>query len=111
MVESFAEPTPITGFQVRTIRGATCALCALMTLLSSACTGSAGKAKADVRAERETAVPVEVFTVASRTLRRTVEAVGSLFPYDEVVVSSEVDGSADEVLADVRAQIATGQAL
>jgi membrane fusion protein, multidrug efflux system len=112
MVQSFAEATPITGFQARSVRRATCALCALLTLLLSACAGGgSGKAKASGPPEKETAVPVEVFTVASRTLRRTVEAVGSLFPYDEVVVSSEVDGRAEKVLVDVGDQITKGQTL
>src|SRR5437016_2626106 len=111
MVQSFAEATPITGIQARSVRGATCALCALLTLLLSACTGGSGKAKASGPPEKEAAVPVQVFTVESRVLRRTVEAVGSLFPYDEVVVSSEVDGRAEKVLVDVGDQIAKGQTL
>ena len=61
-------------------------------LILSACSGEAArKAKADSLPQKEKPVPVQVFTVASRQVRRTVEAVGSLFPYDEVVVSAEVD--------------------
>jgi membrane fusion protein, multidrug efflux system len=60
---------------------------------------------------KEAAVPVHVFNVASREVRRTVEAVGSLFPYDEVVVSAEVDGRAEKVLVDVGDRVTKGQTL
>ena len=56
-------------------------------------------------------MPVQVFAVESREVRRTVEAVGSLFAYDEVVVSSEVDGRAEKVLVDVGDRVTQGQAL
>jgi membrane fusion protein (multidrug efflux system) len=88
---------------------------AFLTLLSlSACSNgsaSSGKAKAGGPAEKESAVPVKVYTVESRELRRTVDAVGSLFAYDEVVVSSEVDGRAEKVLVDVGDQVTRGQTL
>jgi RND family efflux transporter MFP subunit len=60
---------------------------------------------------KEAPVPVHVFSVASREVRRTVEAVGSLFPYDEVVVSAEVDGRAEKVLVDVGDRVSKGQTL
>jgi membrane fusion protein (multidrug efflux system) len=60
---------------------------------------------------KEAAVPVHVFSVASREIRRTVDAVGTLFPYDEVVVSAEVDGRAEKVLVDVGDQVNKGQTL
>src|SRR5260370_4570907 len=81
-------------------------------LIVSACSsGNAAKAKAGSPSEKEPAVPVQVFTVKSRGVRRTVEAVGSLFAYDEVVVSSEVDGRAEKVLVDVGDHVTQGQAL
>lgn len=52
-----------------------------------------------------------VVTAESRQVRRTVEAVGSLFAYDETVVSSEVDGRAENVLVDVGDQVTKGQTL
>src|SRR5207248_9602325 len=79
-------------------------------LIPSACSNEAArKAKADSLPRKETAVPVQVFTAASREVRRTVEAVGSLFPYDEVVVSAEVDGRAEKVLVDVGDRVTKGQ--
>jgi RND family efflux transporter MFP subunit len=84
----------------------------LMLLTLSACSiGNAGDAKGGRAADKETAVPVIVSTVESRKLRRTVEAVGTLFAYDEVVVSSEVDGRAVKVLVDVGDQVTKDQTL
>lgn len=81
-------------------------------LILSACSSErAVKAKAGGPAAEGPAVPVQVFAVESREVRRTVEAVGSLFAYDEVVVSSEVDGRAEKVLVDVGDRVTQGQAL
>jgi RND family efflux transporter MFP subunit len=88
------------------------AVLVLTLLMLSACsTGTAGDVKGGRQQDKETTVPVMVSTVESRELRRTVEAVGSLFAYDEVVVSSEVDGRAVEVLVDVGDPVTKGQTL
>ena len=87
------------------------ATCFLALLLLSGCSGNAAKAKADSPSPKEKPVLVRAFTVEPRAVRRTVEAVGSLFPYDEVVVSSEVDGRADQVLVDVGDHVSKGQTL
>src|SRR3954468_18565820 len=58
-------------------------------------TEKATKASAASASPKEAAVAVQVFPVESREVRRTVEAVGSLFPFDEVAVSAEVDGRAE----------------
>jgi len=54
---------------------------------------------------------VRVSTVEAREIRRNVEAVGSLFAYEEVTVSSEVEGRAEEVLVDVGDRVAKSQPL
>ena len=88
------------------------AVLVLTVLMLPACsTGNARDAKADRPADKETTVPVMVSMVESRKLQRTVEAVGSLFAYDEVVVSSEVDGRAVKVLVDVGDQVTKDQTL
>jgi RND family efflux transporter MFP subunit len=86
---------------------------AFLTLLAlAACSsGKVTTAKAGSPPEKEKAVSVRVFVVEPRQVRRTVEAVGSLFAYDEVVVSSEVDGRADQVLVDVGDHVTKGQTL
>jgi len=58
------------------------------------------------RPVRARVVPVEV-----RQVQRVVESVGSLFPYEEVTVSSEVEGKVARVLTDVGDRVRPGQAL
>ena len=82
-----------------------------LTLVFCGCSGSKVSAKGDGSPSREKAVTVRAFTVESQDVRRAVEAVGSLFAYDEVVVSSEVDGRADRVLVDVGDHVNKGQTL
>src|SRR5215475_3041157 len=54
---------------------------------------------------------VRTVPVEQRQQQRVVEAVGSLFAYDEVTVSSEAEGRVEEVLADVGDRVGKGQAL
>lgn len=56
-------------------------------------------------------VKAKVLTIAHRELRRDVESVGSLFAYDEVTVSSEVEGKVERVLTDIGDRVAKGQPL
>jgi RND family efflux transporter MFP subunit len=49
--------------------------------------------------------------VEKRELRRDVSAVGSLFAFDEVAVSSEIEGRVDRVFVDLGDRVAAGQAL
>jgi RND family efflux transporter MFP subunit len=84
----------------------------ILALISlSSCSGGKVNAKAEGASNREKAVTVTAFPVESKQVRRTVEAVGSLFAYDEVVVSSEVDGRAEQVLVDVGDYVTKGQTL
>jgi membrane fusion protein (multidrug efflux system) len=80
-------------------------------LVFTGCSGSKASAKGAAQSNREKAVTVTAFSVESRAVRRAVESVGSLFAYDEVVVSSEVDGRADQVLVDVGDHVDKGQTL
>jgi multidrug efflux pump subunit AcrA (membrane-fusion protein) len=56
-------------------------------------------------------VKAKVVTVEYKQLRRDVESVGSLLAYEEVVVSSEVEGKVERVLADIGDRVAKGQPL
>jgi RND family efflux transporter MFP subunit len=55
--------------------------------------------------------PVHFYTVAEETARRRIQAVGSLFAFEESVLSSQVEGRVAEVLADVGDNVKEGQAL
>ncbi len=56
-------------------------------------------------------VSVRAIAVEEKQVRRNVESVGSLFPYEEVIVSSEVEGKVEQVLVDVGDRISKGQPL
>lgn len=57
--------------------------------------------------------PIKVRTahVVTKELQRDVESVGSLFPYEEVVISSEIDGRVESVTADLGDRVTEGQVL
>jgi multidrug efflux pump subunit AcrA (membrane-fusion protein) len=56
-------------------------------------------------------VKARVVPVVARDVRRTVDSVGSLFPFEEVTVSSEVEGRVDQVFVDVGDGVPTGRPL
>lgn len=57
------------------------------------------------------AVNVKVAEVARREISRSVQVVGTLMPFEEVTVSSEVDGRVEKVLADIGDYVKQGQPL
>lgn len=66
------------------------------------------------QAEKKQATgPVEVRAaeVRTRTLTRTVESVGTLFPYEEAIISAEVAGPVVEVKADLGDAVRQGDLL
>ena len=54
-------------------------------------------------------VSARVIQADFKAIRRNVESVGSLFPLEEVTVSSEVEGKVDQVLVDVGDHVTAGQ--
>lgn len=54
-------------------------------------------------------VTVRVAPVTVREMRRVVESVGTLFPYDEAIVSAEVEGRVEEVAVDLGDRVSAGQ--
>jgi len=83
---------------------------AWVSLLACSC-GNTRKVTASGASSEDKALTVTIAMVESREVRRTVEAVGSLFAYDEVTVSPEVDGRADKVFVDVGDHVTKGQVL
>jgi RND family efflux transporter MFP subunit len=79
---------------------ATIAALVLAAAAAAVVTGCA-RGRASETGSRERAVKARVVRVETRQVRRSVEAVGSLFPFDEVTVSSEVEGRVARVLVDV----------
>lgn len=83
-------------------------LIALGSLALSGVSCSKTGGEADTTAKPISAV---VVAVEPREIHRNVEAVGSLFPYEEVTVSSEVEGRVAEVLVDVGDRVVGRQPL
>jgi len=82
----------------------------LATAGLSACTaGGNAPGKSADRLERAKEVQVTAVPVQAKEFRRNVEAVGSLFPEEEVTVSSEVDGKVDQIFVDVGDRVESGQ--
>jgi multidrug efflux pump subunit AcrA (membrane-fusion protein) len=53
-------------------------------------------------------IAIETAAVAMREVQRVVESVGTLFPYDESVVSAEIDGRVDQVKVDLGDNVTAG---
>src|SRR6185503_1002050 len=65
-----------------------------------------------VQAKQESGpVPIKTTSVTVRQLQRDVEAVGTLFPFEEVTISSEIDGRVVEVGADLGDSLVKGKML
>ncbi len=63
-----------------------------------------------VKAKQESGpVEVRVAPVQHREVRRVVDSVGTLFPYDEAIISAEVDGRVEKVNVDLGDRVAEGQ--
>ena len=79
---------------------------ALLCLLSACSNSRANSAPAASRP-----VPAHIYTVAEETTRRRVQAVGSLYPLEESILSAEVEGRVSQVLVDVGDTVREGQPL
>lgn len=63
-------------------------------------------------AKQETGpVRVRVAPVIARNVQRVVESVGTLYPFDETVVSAEIEGRIDAVNVDLGDRVTAGQVL
>lgn len=56
-------------------------------------------------------ISVRVAPVVTRHLQRVVDSVGTIFPYDEVVVSAEIEGKVDKVNFDLGDLVRQGDVL
>jgi membrane fusion protein, multidrug efflux system len=85
-------------------------LCALGLAALLAAPGCARERRVTA-AEAGKPVRARVVGVEKREMRRDVSAVGSLYAYDEVTVSSEIEGRVERVLADVGDRVKRAQPL
>lgn len=78
-----------------------------LCLLATAC-----KKEAPVKAKQDSGpVMVRAATAKGKQIQRVVESVGTFFPYEEAIISAEVDGKVDEVKIDLGDMVAPGQVL
>lgn len=99
-------PTARTASVLR--RSLSVTLLFLLVLGFASCSKTSGKA-VDNASPRP--VSVRVLPVEQKQVRRNIESVGSLFPFDEVTVSSEVEGRVEQVLVDVGDHVSAGQTI
>jgi RND family efflux transporter MFP subunit len=65
-----------------------------------------------VQAKQDTGpVEIRVAPVKTRQIQRIIDSVGTLFPYEEVIVSAEIEGRVDRVEADLGDAVKEGQVL
>lgn len=98
---------------IHSIRGAAfLAGFTVVALIGSSCArNTAGKPAEEKPRATQAKAKVKITSVEQRQQRRSVEAVGSLFAFDEVTVSSEAEGRVEQVMADVGDRVGKGQVL
>ena len=103
-------PNPAVRRFAQTLIGRTliAALVSSSLILFASCSKSISGKQVDA-ATMVKPLMVRAAPVEQRQIRRNVESVGSLFPYEEVIVSSEVEGKVEQVFVDVGDRIARGQ--
>ncbi|MCI0663342.1 MAG: efflux RND transporter periplasmic adaptor subunit, partial [Acidobacteria bacterium] len=84
---------------------------AVFALLHSSCNRGAAGNPLEKPGAATAIAKVKLISVEQQQQQRMVEAVGSLFAYDEVTVSSEAEGRVEEVLVDVGDRVRKGQIL
>ncbi len=82
---------------------------ALAALLLQA--GCSRTQPASVRGDAANPIAVRIYPVQEETVRRRVQAVGSLYALEESTVSAEVEGRIERVLVDVGDTVRQGQVL
>jgi len=104
----FDKKRRVSGSSYFLTRSLCAALLLCLTSVFVSCSKTSGKA-VDNASPRP--LSVRVLQVEKKQVRRNVESVGSLFPLDEVTVSSEVEGRVDQVLVDVGDHVSAGQTI
>jgi multidrug efflux pump subunit AcrA (membrane-fusion protein) len=65
-----------------------------------------------IQAKQDTGpLAVRVAPVTGRQIQRTVETSGTMFPFDEAIISAEIEGRLDEIKADLGDKVTKGQLL
>src|SRR5690349_7652019 len=84
---------------------------AALILIAGLSIGCSKSETAQARGRDDAAKPVKVERVRQETVRRSVEAVGTLAAEDDVTLSSEADGLVSRILHDLGDRVRTGDVL
>jgi membrane fusion protein (multidrug efflux system) len=83
----------------------------IFLLLLSGIFMSSGCGKNEAKVPEEKVMNVKIWTVEQKSLRPYVEAIGTLKPFEEVIISSEVDGIVMNVKVSEGSPVAKGMTL
>jgi RND family efflux transporter MFP subunit len=86
-------------------------LVCLLTFLPGCSTPGSEAVKHPQAASAPAPVSIEIATVESRELPRSVEAVGTLDPNEEVTVSNQVEGTVEQLFVDLGDAVQKGQVI
>jgi HlyD family secretion protein len=86
-------------------------LVCLLTFLPACSTPGSEAVKHPQAASAPAPVSIETATVESRELHRSVEAVGTLDPNEEVTVSNQVEGTVEQLFVDLGDAVQKGQVI
>ena len=65
-----------------------------------------------IQAKQDTSpIQVRIAKVSARQVQRSVESVGTLFPFDETIISAEIEGRVDQVNVDLGDVVTQGQVM
>ncbi|MBM3725363.1 MAG: efflux RND transporter periplasmic adaptor subunit [Acidobacteria bacterium] len=93
----------------KTISLATCPLALATCLLALALAGCNKQPPVQAKQADSGPIAVRVAPVTTRQVQRSVDSVGTLFPYDEAIISAEIEGRVDDVKADLGDMVKEGQ--
>lgn len=79
-------------------------------LVLAVCIGCRPTAKTESKKDAGP-VEVEASLVVQREVRRVVDSVGTLFPFDEAIISAEIDGPVQKVNVDLGDRVTQGQVM
>lgn len=72
---------------------------------------SCNSKQAVVKEEKSGPIKVAAIPVHLKQIQRIVDSVGTLFPYDEAIISAEIDGRLDQVNVDLGDTVKEGQVM
>ncbi len=83
----------------------------LVTVGVAAALTGCGKKQAVQAHSADSPIPVKIAPVVQRDVRRVLESIGTLYPFDESVISAEIDGRVDQVKVDLGDRVKAGEVM